>query len=252
MIDVKNLCFSYGKDRLIDNLSLILRDGELTALVGLNGAGKSTLMRLLCGEAGAAHGEITVDGSSLSSLSARERAKHISYFPQGRPTPDLSALELVSLGRHPYVGARLRTPPEALRIAEEKLKAVSATELKHRNVRTLSFGERQRVYLAMLLAQETKNCLLDEPFGFMDAAVTFSSLELLRSLARGGACVTCILHSLPEALSFADRIILLEKGKIALDGTPQELFEGGALAEAFGVKIHKCEADGRVAYGILP
>lgn len=252
MIRLADLSFSYGAEPYLSGLSLDFADGCLTAIVGENGSGKSTLLKLAAGELKPANGRILVGGVPTAALKRTDLAKRLSYFPQGRPTPDMTALEVAELGRYPYTCGKLVTPKADRDLAAAALDAVSAADLADRAMQTLSLGERQKIYLAMLLAQNAAHCLLDEPTNFLDPAARFSMLDALRLEADRGKCVVCVLHDLPLALSYADRLIVMRHGAVFADGSPDELCANHALEKAFGVQVAAVEHNGKTAYLVLP
>lgn len=239
MIEIKNLSFSYGNTPFIEDLNLSLENGTLTALIGENGSGKSTFLKLIAGTESPTAGNVILDGKDIRKTPAADRAKRLSYFPQSRPIPDMSALETAVMGRYPYTRGKFRTPKEDIRIAEKAMERMGISHFSERNMQTLSFGERQKVYLAMLLAQDAPNCLFDEPTNFMDISAKFSMLETLLSMKAEGKCILCVLHDISLAMQYADRIIVMKNGSVFADGTPDALFENGAVANAFGVCIER-------------
>lgn len=237
MIEMKNLRFSYGDRILLDGLNLTLRDGELTLLLGKNGSGKTTLLRLILGELTADEGDFQLDGQEIATMERAERARRMSYFPQGRPIPSMTAREVVALGRYPYNRRSMTTPSADRRLADELLCRMGLERLRESPMKQLSYGERQQVYLAMLKAQDAGNCLFDEPTNFMDTKARFAMMRDLRQMAKEGRCVLCVSHDLPLAMAYADRILLLGEGKLLADGSPNELYENGILARVFGVRL---------------
>lgn len=252
MIEIQNLHFSYGGASSLQLPELTLSDGTLTALVGENGSGKTTLLRLIMGELFPREGAIRIDGLETSRVKKAELATRLSYFPQGRPTPDMSALEVTALGRYPHSRSRLLASKEDRKLAYRALTSVGVEDFADRHMKSLSFGERQRVYLAMQLVQEAQNCLFDEPTNFMDASAKFHMLNTLSDLREQGRCVLCVIHDLTLAMRYADRILVLKEGTLLADGTPDELYESGAIDRAFGIRLCRSVENGERFYGILP
>ena len=252
MIEIQNLSFSYGAHPFLQSLSLTLKNGSFTALIGENGSGKSTLLKLIAASEKPSVGNILVDGVDIHATKKRELAKKLSYFPQSRPTPDMRAEEVVLMGRYPYTRGFFSTPQKDREKALSAMRAVGVSAFAERNMQTLSFGERQKVYLAMLLAQETENCLFDEPTNFMDISAKFMMLEMLSTLKSEGKCVLCVLHDLSLAMRYADRIIVMKNGAVFADGKPKTLYESGAIDAAFGVRTIHREENGIDVYTFLP
>lgn len=221
MLELKDLTVAYPHSApVLNGISLTLTPG-ITAVIGRNGVGKSTLLHTLLGEIPYA-GKLLIDGKSATTLTARERAKFLSLLPQMLPAPALTVRECIALGFSPSV-TRL-SDKEWQRVAEIE-SALSLSHLDTRRVNTLSGGERQRVFFGLALAQNTPVLLLDEPTAHIDLAFLASFRSILQALRDEGKCVLTVLHDLNTALQWADRILLLEEGKIAFDGTPTACIE---------------------------
>ena len=219
-----------GRDVLAD-VSLRLGAGW-TAVVGPNGAGKSTLLRVLAGLMPPSRGEVRLDDRPLAEWPARRRAQRLAWLAQqGEVTGELTAREVVALGRLPHLGL-LAAPGAADEAAVDA--AMAATECaawQHRRLHELSGGERQRVLLARALATEASVLLLDEPTTHLDAPHQVALARLFRRLAPTHAVVS-VLHDLPLALH-ADRVIVLRGGRIHADGAPRDASLQAALVAAF-------------------
>lgn len=251
MIDIQNLSFSYNGKPFIENLNFSLADGTLTALIGENGSGKSTLLKLLTGNEKLSNGIIWADGKNTKKLSRRDRAKHISYFPQSRPVPDMQALDVVLMGRYPYMHGKFLIPEQERLFCLKMMQKMEIAHFAERNMQTLSFGERQKVYLVMQMVQNTPNLLLDEPTNFLDISAKFAMLAALTEMKMQGKCILCVLHDISLAMQYADRIIVMKNGNVFADGTPETLYQNGSIAKAFGVTIRRSEQDGKNIYVIL-
>jgi len=200
--------------RLTD-ISLALHPGELTAICGPNGAGKTTLLRALaCLEPG----PVSLGETPLADLPPRRRAQDIGYLSQhAQPAWNLTAEALVRLGRLPHRTSR--TEDEAA--ARDALAALDCAHLAQRGIHTLSGGERARVLLARVLAGQPRWILADEPLASLDLAHAAALLRHFRALAGEGRGVVLVVHSLAHAMNHADRVIVLEGGRLAADGPPQ-------------------------------
>jgi iron complex transport system ATP-binding protein len=198
----------------LDGISASLEPGQITAICGPNGAGKSSLLEVLAGLLAPQSGEVAIEGVLLSTLHPRERARRIGYLPQvGEVAWDLSVRGLAGLGRLPH-GDRAED------LIERALAALDLASLADRPLSTLSGGERARALLARVLAGEPRWILADEPLAALDLAHQLALLHHLRSAADGGTGVVLVLHDLALAMNHADRVMVLENGKLAADGTP--------------------------------
>lgn len=215
--------------RLAD-VVLDLAPGQVTAVVGPNGAGKSTLLMAL---AGLIAGPVLLDGVPLAAMTPRARAQAIGYLPQsGHVAWNLSVERLVALGRLPH-----RTGRAADAAAIDAALARMALEpLRTRAFATLSGGERARALLARVLAGQPHWVLADEPLASLDLAHARALLAHFRDLAAGGAGVVLVLHDLAQAMNHADRVVVLDSGRIAALGSPELALDPAVIARVWGLK----------------
>jgi len=228
-----------GSKPVLAHIDLRLEEGEVLALIGPNGAGKSTLLRVAAGVLPPAAGRVLLEDRDLSTLPARERARHIAVVPQEGPIPSgLFVREMVSLGRTPY--SRLLLGPTAgdRDAVDWALSAAGVHDLADRFVEELSGGERQRVILARALAQQPRLLLLDEPTANLDLHHQVAMLELVRGLSRSqGLAVLAAIHDLQLAALYCDRVALLSGGEIVSQGAPEVVLTAPLLHAAFGQRV---------------
>ncbi len=203
---------------ILDDVSFDIASAERLAVVGPNGAGKTTLLRLLSGRIGPATGTVRVGGTDLRHLSFAERARRIAVVVQN-DVPDLrlTVADYVGLGRIPHAG--LAGPQADRRIVDAALERTGLTAFGHRQLDKLSGGERQRSAIARAIAQEPRVLLLDEPTNHLDPRARSDMLDLARTL---GITVVAVLHDLSLVHPFADRVAVLDKGRLIALGTPGE------------------------------
>lgn len=218
----------------LQDISLALRPGEVTAICGPNGAGKSSLLGCLAGLLPPEQGSVALDGSPLAELAPRQRAQAIGYLPQqGEVAWNLSVETLAGLGRLPWGAAR-----DADRAAvDAALAALDLTDLRHRSVSHLSGGELARVLLARVLAGEPSWILADEPLANLDLAHQLALLRQFRRLASEGVGVVLVLHDLAQAMNHADRVVVLDGGKVVADGAPQDALSEAMIAQVWKVPV---------------
>ena len=236
MLEIENLSVRFGQKQVLDHVSFSLKTHRLTVLVGRNGAGKSTLLNCVNQQL-PYHGIIREGEHDLGGISPRERAKRIAILPQSLPSPHITGREMVSLGRTPYLDFTGRLTARDQEAVEEALRDADALELAKRYVDTLSGGEKQRIALALILAQNTPIALLDEPTVHLDLNYEAAFLELLRKLvAEREKTFLMILHDLNLAIRYADDLIVLESGKVIFSGTREECLAREVLENTFDLK----------------
>jgi iron complex transport system ATP-binding protein len=234
------LQLGYHGKQVVDGASIQIEAGQVTALVGPNGSGKSTLLRALARLHKPDAGAITFpDGSSALELSAKDFARRVTLLSQSRPTPSgVSVRDVVGYGRHPYRGRWRHDDPGGNDAIDHAMAVTGVTAMADRAVDELSGGELQRVWLATCLAQDTGVLLLDEPTTFLDLRYQIEILDLMRDLADDhGVAVGVVLHDLNQAAAVADRIALLDGGRVRATGTPAEVLQADALTETYGIRI---------------
>ncbi|GAA0672146.1 siderophore ABC transporter ATP-binding protein CdtA [Streptomyces malaysiensis subsp. malaysiensis] len=231
---------SYDGVDVVHDAALRLRPGEVTALVGPNGSGKSTLLRTIARLQRPRHAELRIDADTDGlALTSREFARQVALLTQSRPTPSgLTVRDVVEFGRYPYRGRFGRPDPDASDAVDRALALTGVTDLAERGADRLSGGQSQRVWLAGCLAQETGVLLLDEPTTHLDPRYQIELLDLIRDLADDhGIAVGVVLHDLDQAAAVADRITLLESGRIVADGRPEEVLTPDRLTAVYGIRF---------------
>lgn len=245
MIELKDLSAGYGGRDVIRGVSLVFTPGRVLALLGPNGCGKSTLLRTALGLNPKSGGEVLMDGAPLGSLSPRERALKAAYLSQSRPTPNITARKMVLHGRFPHLSYPRHYRKEDYAAVERALDWADARDVADLRMGELSGGQRQKIYLAMALAQEAPSILMDEPTTFLDVGHQLEVMSVARRLADRGRAVVMVLHDLCLAMRGADEIALLSQGRLAAHGTTAEVYASGQLDRVFGVALRRVEtADG--------
>ncbi len=233
ILTAEHVSFSYRQVLALRDVSLALYPGQLVALVGLNGAGKTTLLRILSGLYPPLQGAVFSwkkgQRHSLAQLTKAQIASSIAMLEQqAHPAFDFTVFELTEMGRYSHE-ASPSIHQEAIQSALER---THLTSLAERKFSSLSSGEKQRAFLAMILCQEAQVLLLDEPFNHMDPRYQLELLALLKDLARQGLSLMMTVHDLALAKE-ADRIIFLNEGILVADGKADQVFSEPLFAEAF-------------------
>lgn len=243
MVEVRNLFVGYGETPVLSDVSLSFPPGQVTGVLGPNGCGKSTLLKAALGLIPIQGGQVLLDGQDLHTLSPRDVAQRAAYLAQSRSVPSITARRMVLHGRFPYLSYPRRYRPEDYRMADQALQWADAADLSHRLMEELSGGQRQKVYLAMALAQDTQTILMDEPTTFLDISHQLEVMALARRLAAMGRAVVLVLHDLSLALRGCDRIALLSGGSLRALGSPEEVFLSGVLDEVFHVRVGRMNTE---------
>ncbi|MGK9148345.1 ABC transporter ATP-binding protein [Plantibacter flavus] len=239
----EHLVLRYGKTLVVDDVSLALEPGRVTALVGPNGSGKSTLLRALARLHRVDEGTVTLaDGDaarSASLLSARQFAQEVTLFAQSRPAPQgLTVREVVAFGRHPYRRGFAGLSAADRTAIDRALRATGVHDMAQRPVGELSGGEVQRVWLAACVAQETGVVLLDEPTNHLDLRYQVETLDLVRDLVdEHGVAVGIVLHDLDHAARVADHLLLLSAGRIHASGRPVDVLTAENITAVYEIAV---------------
>ena len=233
----------------LEAITTALRPGEVTAICGPNGAGKSTLLACLAGLHAPTEGVVLLDGHPVATLPPLARARAIGFLPQdGAVAWDVTVETLVRLGRLPH-----RAGPEAdAAAARAAMAALDLEGFAARPVSALSGGERARALLARVLAGEPRWILADEPLASLDLAHQLALLARFRILAAGGAGVVLVLHDLAQAMNHADRVLILDRGRLVADGPPEAVLTPATIAEVWGLDARWLGEPGARALAFLP
>ena len=236
-LETRNLGAGYEKRVILEDVSLSLPAGKITAIVGGNASGKSTLLRTLARVLQPKSGAVLLDEQSVHQMKSRKLAQVMGLLPQSPIAPEgIAVADLVGRGRHPHQGLFSRWSAEDDRAVARALAATGTEELAERDLDTLSGGQRQRVWIAMALAQETDLLLLDEPTTFLDVAHQVEVLDLLVDLNTAqGTTIVMVLHDLNLAARYADHLIAVGDGGIRAEGPPAEVLTKDLVKTVFGL-----------------
>lgn len=235
MVKLNNITAGYNKTKIIKNINIAFEEGSVTSIIGKNGCGKTTLLKTASNLLKPFSGEITIRDEDISNIPNKELAKKLSFLPQFRTVPNITVYNLVMHGRYPYLGF-LRTPQKKDKeIANKAIEDMELEKYINKNIHELSGGQRQKVYIAVVLAQDTDIIFLDEPTTYLDINHQLEILEAIKKLKKMGKTIVMVLHDLNSALSCSDRICLMEKGEIVIYDTPQVVFESGEIDRIFNI-----------------
>ena len=236
LLSVDTLTVRLDGHTILADVGFDLSGGAWVGLLGPNGSGKTTLLRAL-----GAHlpfeGTITLDGRPLQQWTATERAQRLAYVQQTPSlTFDFTVEDLVLLGRAPHRGWVQRYQADDRERVQDALRRVDLEGFADRSVLSLSGGERQRVFLAQALVQEADLLLLDEPTAHLDVQYQFSVLQEVQALVAAGRTVITVFHDLERAARYAERLLILDEGRLVADGAPRAVLTPGCIADVFGME----------------
>jgi iron complex transport system ATP-binding protein len=211
----------------------------LVALLGPNGSGKTTAVRAMLGHLPLSSGKALVSGHDPRGMGAAKRAQAVAYLPQSRPMAwPISVREAVALGRFAHGGALGRLGATDAMAIDHALAACGLEGLSNRSVASLSGGELARVHVARALATGAPALVADEPTAALDPRHSFAVMNILKQRATGcGVATLVILHDLSLATHFADRVVVLNNGKLAVEGPPREVLTPSLLADVYGIAV---------------
>jgi iron complex transport system ATP-binding protein len=245
-LSAEGITIRVGARTLVERLSIGLMPGEFLAVLGRNGSGKTLTLHTLAGLRAPAAGELRLEGSPLHQLARRAIAQRLGFLAQDLEDGFVTTvIESVLIGRHPHLSLWEWESDQDEQIARRSLAALEVEELAGRQTDTLSGGERRRVAIAALLAQEPALFLLDEPTNHLDPHHQLVVLSLLQQLTRSGRTVIAALHDPTLAVRFADRALLLSGSGPWAAGPVREVVTAEALSELYLTRMLELEHDGR-------
>ena len=247
MLDVRGVSYAYADAAAMRDVRFALGEGHLVALTGPNGSGKSTLLKVLARVLAPREGEVAFEGRTLGEWPAKEYAKRVGYLPQDPdPAFPMRAIDVVVSGRAPYLGRFSWEQPRDWEEAERALELCDAAHLRDRYLDEMSGGERKRVFLARVLAGTPKLILLDEPFAALDLSHVQQFSRLLRDVVdRTGCTVLFAAHDLNWAAAHSDRMLVMQRGSLALDAPPAEVMTPEVMRTLFAFEAETVVAGGR-------
>jgi iron complex transport system ATP-binding protein len=239
-IQMNRVTFSYSNGAVLRDVDFCVQKGEMVGLIGPNGAGKTTLIRLISGILSAKQGEIQLDGLDPRRLKRSTIAREVAVVPQQFNLPFAYKVEeVITLGRTPFMKPFRDLSAMDRDVIAKTMETVGIKHLEGRCFSELSGGERQKVVLAMALAQEPKLLLLDEPTAHLDISHQVEILELLADMnEKQHLTIIAAMHDLNLASAYFRRLVLLKDGVIIADGTPDRVLTSSMIASAYSVPVH--------------
>lgn len=245
MIEAQAVGKQYLDKTVLAEIDLQLPKGELIAFIGPNGAGKSTLLSIMSRLQGDFSGQLYIDQEEIRAWDSKELAQRLAILKQSNQVQArITVAELVAFGRFPYSRGRLTAADDKL--IHQALAEMHLTDLAEAEIQTLSGGQLQRAYIAMILAQDTEYILLDEPLNNLDMNHANQMMHLLRRLVtKLGKTVLLVIHDINFAAGFADEIIALKNGRLFKQGTVDEVITPAVLGELYEMEVKVISYEGR-------
>lgn len=234
-----------AEEPVVDGESIAAAPGAVTALVGPNGSGKSTLLKALANQLAPEDGSVVLDGRDVHSMDTKALARKLGLLSQESTSPNgITVEDLVYHGRYPHRGFFERTTTEDARAVDRAIDLAGCGHLRDREVGSLSGGQKQLAWIAMVLAQDTDVLLLDEPTTFLDLHHQMEVMEIIETLRdESEVTVVVVLHDIEQAARLADRMVALADGEIRARGPPEEIVTEDLLADVFRVDADVVSTD---------
>lgn len=244
LFDVKNISFSYDGEEIFSHISFSIEKGDVLCILGPNGTGKTTLIKCLNGLHEIDSGEILINGKNIKKLSFREISKHIGYIPQSHvPSFPFKVLDVVVMGRAPYLNLTDSPKQEDMEIAINSLKTLGIDHLKDKEYTNLSGGERQLVFLARILCQQPDILILDEPTSHLDFGNQIKLLEIIDNLAASGLSIIMSSHFPDHAFLSSNKVAIMKDKKFIDFGSPEDVVTEDNLRKAYSIDVKLIELD---------
>ena len=246
-MEVKNLSFSYGKNKILKDVSFQIQDGQITTIMGANGSGKSTLFSLMTKNLYPRKGKIFLRGKNIQNLVLKDFARKVSIVHQyNTSSDDITVERMVSFGRTPHMKMMQGRSDEDERLIQWAMEVTNIEKYRNREASRLSGGQRQRVWIAMALAQNTKILFLDEPTTYLDIRCQIEILELVKKLNQEfGTTIIMVLHDINQAIFFSDKVIGLKDGLVAVQGNPQDVISRESIKQLYGIELDVTQVEGK-------
>ena len=246
-MEVRNLSFSYGKNKVLRDVTFKIQGENITTIMGANGCGKCTLFSLMTKNLYPRKGNIFLSGKNIQNLSLKEFARKVSIVHQyNTSSDDITVERLVSFGRTPHMKMMQARTQEDEELIQWAMEVTNVEKYKSREVSRLSGGQRQRVWIAMALAQNTKILFLDEPTTYLDIRYQIEILELIQKLNEEyGITIIMVLHDINQAIHFSQEVIGLKDGMVSFQGNPQEVINREGICDLYGIDLDVREIEGK-------
>lgn len=239
-MELNKIIVSYDQTKNhLDGVSTTIPKGKITTIIGPNGCGKSTLLSVMSRFNRPKSGQVSLESKDVIDYKPKEFAKKLAIVYQQNDVPkDLTIEKLVRFGRLPYHSMIKKNDEEDNKAIEWALASTNLLDKRHHDLEALSGGERQRVWIAMALAQQSKILCLDEPTTYLDIYYQIELLELVKTLNKEhGLTIVMVLHDINQAIRYSDHIIMMNAGKVVVEGEPHEVITKEIIQDVYNVQV---------------
>jgi ABC-type cobalamin/Fe3+-siderophores transport system ATPase subunit len=246
ILQAKNITLTLNRQKVLDDISISIKPGEMLGLIGPNGAGKTSLLRVLANLQRVDQGQLLLNNTVINNINHKTLAQQIGYLAQGAPAHwPLQVRRLIELGRLPYLAPWQGLSTDDKSIVDKAMQLAEVEHLANRVVSTLSGGERLRVLIARMFATQPNIILADEPIAALDPYHQLHTMELLHQhCATAGNSAVVVMHDLNMAARYCHRLVLINHGRVAYQGEPEQVLQAQNLAEVYGIEAQLLDTDG--------
>lgn len=251
MIELSDVFFCYGKNKIFQHLNLVFKKGKSYGIIGVNGCGKTTLLKLISGEEAITSGEILVDDRPKSAYRKKEYAQKISVLSQENYITQTTVYDYASAGRYPYTGIFGKLSEIDKSFVDSAVARTRLENKKYKKMYEISGGEKQRARIAMNLVQDASYILWDEPTTYLDMSAKFEIMHIIKEMTNSGKCVIAVLHDICLALKYCDFIVVIDKMNGSTQSLiPKDAVNNGIIDSVFGIRCIKNVIEGKTEYFI--
>lgn len=243
IISTDNLSFAYGENKILEKIDFSIPKGNVVSLIGPNGSGKSTFLRCLAGILKSSHNTVFIKGQAIEKIKKKILAQNLAFLPQFQEKlSSISVYELITMGRTPFNSSGWLLSRKDKEKIEWAMEYMSLTKYRNRSVNALSGGEKQRVWISMVLAQDTPILLLDEPVTYMDLKYQQEFLSMIKDLKdTHGKTIISVFHDINHAMEVSDLVYMMKDGEIYKKGRPEEVLTEDSILKVYNVLAHVCK-----------
>lgn len=244
LLEVKGLHGGYRKTEIVHGASFDVGHGEFVCIIGANGCGKTTVLKHVLGLMKPTAGSVLVNGASTEGMDEPELARHFAYIPQAHTPPfPFAVSDVVLMGRTPHVSPLAHIRPEDRLVAWRAMRQMAIEGLADRPYTALSGGQQQLVLIARALTQQPELLVMDEPTASLDFGNQQLVLDRMKTLARAGMSVLMVTHDPDHALFCADRVVVMQEGRVIEEGAPREVITTEMLRRIYGTRVHVLDVE---------